>query len=295
VEVFILKCKYYKVNRLLKCLIPILGFCLLVSGSACRKIPESPTIRFPYLWLDAQGYGGDIDQQKITEPSGICFHPSRHTLFVVSDEGKLAEITTDGAPLSNHRIPGDLEGITVDPHTGLLYIIHEGEDVILEFDADRKEVIRRFPINREFNGDPNFLQKQINSYDNGIEDITFVPDYNHPEGGTFYAGNQWDPPCILELYVPLKSSFEEVSEARILRVLPFRMDDPAAMYYDAEKEILNVVSDADNILVELTLDGELIREFAFPGDTQEGLARDNNGYLYIVQDSGGIIKVKDLR
>jgi hypothetical protein len=31
------------------------------------------------------------------------------------------------------------------------------------------------------------------------------------------------------------------------------------------------------------------------GDNQEGLCRDNEGYLYIAQDSGGILRVKDLR
>jgi uncharacterized protein YjiK len=276
-------------------LFAIFGFFLLVYGPACRKLPSCPTIRFPYLWLDEQGYGGDIDKGKIVEPSGICFHPLRGTLFVVSDEGELAEITTEGELLSRHSIPGDLEGVTVDPKTGLVYVICEGEDKILEFDLGKKRVTRTFPVNREYKGNPDFLQKRTDSFDNGIEDIAFVADSDHPEGGTFYVSNQWDPPCLFELHVPLRTSSVETAETRILRVLPFQMDDPAAMYYDAKKRILNVVSDADNILVELTLDGKLIKEYAFLGDTQEGLARDDKGYLYIAQDRGGIIKVKDLR
>ncbi|MCJ7581375.1 MAG: hypothetical protein MUP98_12690 [Candidatus Aminicenantes bacterium] len=35
-------------------------------------------------------------------------------------------------------------------------------------------------------------------------------------------------------------------------------------------------------------------QYAFLGDNQEGLARDDAGYLYIAQDSGGILKAKDL-
>jgi uncharacterized protein YjiK len=242
-----------------------------------------------------QGLDGDIDQQNFVEPSGICFHPQRKTLFVVSDEGEIAEIETDGTPVFNQKIPGDLEGVTVNPQSGLLYIVYEGRDVILEFDPDKKEVIRKFPMNREFEGDPNFLQKQEEAYDNGIESIAFVSDENHPEGGTFYIGNQWDPPCIMEVLVPLKSSQTETAEARIIRVLPFKMDDPAAMYYDRETGLLNVVSDADNILVEITLEGKLVKEYAFLGNEQEGITLDDEGYLYIAQDSGGIIKVKDLR
>ena len=260
----------------------------------CSPARYSPTIRFPYEWLGTPGFDGDIDQQNLAEPSDICFHPFRKTLFVVSDEGAITEIETDGTPVFNLKLPGDLEGVTAHPQSGLLYIVIEGEDVILEFDPDKKEVTRKFPVNREFQGNPNFLQKQ-EGYDNGIESIAFVPNENHPEGGTFYAGNQRDPPCIMEILVPLKSSQAETAEARIIRVLPFKMDDPAAMYYDSETGLLNVVSDADNILVEITLEGKLIKEYAFLGDNQEGIAWDEEGYLYIAQDSGGIIKVKDLR
>jgi len=55
------------------------------------------------------------------------------------------------------------------------------------------------------------------------------------------------------------------------------------------------VSDADNILVEVDLKGRIIKEYAFLGDNQEGITIDEEGYLYIAQDNGGIIKVKDLR
>ncbi len=267
----------------------------LVSGLFCSKAEYAPTIRFPYQWLDVQGFGGNIDRQDLAEPSGVCYHPLRKTLFVVSDDGVIAEMKTDGTPVSKLSLPGDLEGVTVDPSTGLLYVAVEADDIILEFDPDKGQVTRRFPINREFRGNPNFLEKQTTRYDNGIECIVFVPDPSHPEGGTFYVGNQWDPPMIMEVYVPLRSSRAEEAEARIRRVLPLRMDDPAAIYYDPETGRLNVVDDADNILVEITLDGRVVRQYAFLGDNQEGLARDEQGYLYIAQDTGGVIKVKDLR
>ena len=43
------------------------------------------------------------------------------------------------------------------------------------------------------------------------------------------------------------------------------------------------------------LDGRLVHEYAFLGDNQEGIAVDEEGFLYIAQDTGGILKVKDLR
>lgn len=265
----------------------------LLCAAACKG-PDIAALRFPYLWLGTPGFGGDIDQQGITEPSGICFSPGRGTLFVVSDEGWVYEITKEGRPVASARVPGDLEDITLDPATGRLYIIVEGEDVILEFDPDRREVLRRFPVNRAFGGKADYLEKKPYEYDNGIEALVFVPDPGHPEGGTFYAGNQWDPSCVVELLVPLRSATGD-AEARILRVLPLRLDDPAAIRYDPQTRLLDIVSDADNILAEVTLDGRLVRAYAFLGDNQEGLAKDDEGYLYIAQDTGGILKVKDLR
>jgi hypothetical protein len=260
--------------------------------------PQAPTIGFPCEWPGSPGFTphANFDQQSIPDPSGICLYPSRQTFFVVSDEGIVYEINLDGTPLSNIKVPGDLEDITVDPATGLLYIIVEGDDIILEFDPDKKEVTRRFPVNRTYRGDPNFLQKQVNKYDNGIESLVFVPDPKHPEGGAFYAGNQEDPPCIMELYVPLKSSQTREAEAKILRVLPFQIRDPGAMAYDPKTRLLNVVSDSENLFLEITLDGKLVRQYAFPGDDQEGIAWDGEGNIYICQDTaGGIIKIKDLR
>jgi uncharacterized protein YjiK len=266
---------------------------LIALAVACAPPRNSPGIRYPVKWPGSPGFTGNIDAQGIVQPSGICYHPARKTLFVVSDEGDVFEIRTDGTPVSRTRVPGDLEDVTVDPRTGLLYIVVEGQDVILEFDPETRVILRRFPVNREFKGDPNFLQKQIDRYDNGLESLTFVPDGKSPEGGTFYAGNQEDPPCILELSIPLKTSGGS-GEARIVRVLPFKMDDPSGLLYDPGTGHLMVVGDADNIFAEITLDGELVREYAFPGNDQEGIAWDPDGYLYIAQDSGGIIKLKDL-
>jgi uncharacterized protein YjiK len=276
--------------------IACLGTALLLLSFCSPSDSESgPPIRFPYEWLDVPGFGGDIDQQRLREPSGICYHGQRRTLFVVSDEGELAEIKTDGTPVANWMIRGDLESIDVVPETGLLYVGIEGEDVILEFDPEKGAVTRRFPIERAFEGNPEFLKRQMTSYDNGIESIAFVPDRRHPEGGTFFIGNQWDPPMVMEVLIPLKSVRAEEAAARIIRVLPYLMDDPAAMYYDSKTGRLNIVSDADNILIEVTREGKIVKQYAFLGNDQEGVCRDDQGYLYIAQDSGGILRVRDLR
>jgi hypothetical protein len=38
-----------------------------------------------------------------------------------------------------------------------------------------------------------------------------------------------------------------------------------------------------------------VKQYAFPGNDQEGLWIDDENFIYIVQDAGGILKLKDLR
>ncbi len=273
------------------------GLTILLWMGACSLGKSAPTIAFPCEWRERRGFApaADFDRQDIPDPSGICLHPSRKTFFIVSDKGFVYEVKQDGTPVDSIGVPGDLEDITVDPSSGLLYIIVEGDDVILEYDPEKRHVTRRFPVNREYGRNSLFLQKQVDSRDEGIESLVFVPNPSHPEGGTFYAGNQEDPPCLMEISVPLRSSRAGEAEASILRVLPIQMRDPSALHYDSSNKLLYVVSDSDNLFLEMNLDGRLFKEYAFPGNDQEGIAWDDQGYIYICQDSGGIIKLKDLR
>ena len=46
------------------------------------------------------------------------------------------------------------------------------------------------------------------------------------------------------------------------------------------------------MILHLTRSGQVVSASAFPGDNQEGIAFDADGYVYIAQDSGGVLKVK---
>jgi len=269
---------------------------LLLAACSGPAPPDPVQILFPCAWPTSPGFAptADIDRQGIVEPSGLCYHPLRRTIFVVSDQGKIHEIRTDGTPVGEAEVPGDLEGVTVDPSTGLVYAVIEGADVILEYDPARGEIRRRFPVERSFGGDPEFLRIS-KPYDNGLESLVFVPSPAHAEGGTFIAGNQEDPPCLVELEVPLRTSGPGGGPARIVRLLTSAVQDPSGIYLDERTRLLNVVCDAPNMLLEVTLGGKIVRAFAFPGNDQEGVCRDPDGFLYIAQDSGGILKLRDLR
>jgi uncharacterized protein YjiK len=228
----------------------------------------------------------------LREPSGITFHPLRKTLFVVGDEGDIAEILPDGTLIAlQHIADADFEGITCHLITGLLYIAIEGEECILEVAPDDFAVLRTFSIRRDFQ-----KKQLLIPGGNGLEAITFVPDAQHSEGGTFYLTNQHlaadsaeDPSLVFEVEAPLKSSSMPDAAAFITKAFALDVIDLSGLYYHPKRDLLYVLSDTLNSCSVLTRNGSLLQTYDIPGRDQEGITLDANGMLYIAQDSGGIL------
>ena len=263
---------------------------IIIGGSVLHAEELDPTdILFPYEWV------GDIDQIDFAEPSGIVYHSQRKTLFVVGDRGDVCEMKKDGILIQQKHIrDADFEGITFDPSSNLLYIAIEGEEKIAEINPDNLEVTREFTIERTFQGNA-----VLKTGGEGIEALTFVPDSNHPEGGTFFVanqsfdhGNHEDISAIFEVAVPLKTSTVSDATVKITRFFSLGVIDLSGLHYDEIANCLYVISDATNTLFEVTLDGSILKSYAFPGDNQEGVTVDDEGHIYIAQDTGGIIKLK---
>jgi uncharacterized protein YjiK len=246
-----------------------------------------PIIPFPF-----EPDGENIDLADFPEPSGICFHGARGTLFVIGDEGAIQEMTTAGDVLHRGDLQReDLEGVTWAPSTRMLYVAVEGEEVIIEVHADTFAITRTFDIPRTFQGD-TVLKKGKD----GIESVTFVPNPHHPHGGTFFVTNQAkkdkdpeDDSVLLELFLSLKSA-APVAEIKACHRMKPR--DLAGLCYDAARDLLLIVSDKENRCLEVTRGGVVLHAYDLPGDDQEGIALDNEGALYIAQDSGGIMKYR---
>jgi len=270
-------------------LLALAGVILASASSLAIGAVAPQSILFHYEWV------GDIDRIAFNEPSGIVYHTGRGTLFAVGDEGDICEFAVDGSSTKQAHIrDADFEGVTFDPATGLLYVAIEGEERILEIEPESFAVLREFPIDRQFEG-----VELLKPGGQGVEGITFVPDPSHPEGGTFFLSNQGfeffpaeDPSVIVEVVAPLRSSSDKEATARIVRALHVGVPDIAGFHYDAASGHMFIVSDGSNALFEITRDGEVLRGWAFPGDNQEGIAIDPQGFIYIAQDSGGILKLK---
>lgn len=275
----------------------LVGFLFLSSVmvfSGCTHFcgPEAvlDTIVFPNEWV------GDIDKAKFNEPSGICYHTQRKTLFVAGDEGDLCEITTDGTLIKQKRIRAetDFEGITHDPATGFLYLAIEESESLLQVDPETFEVLHEFPLPRQFQG-----RTLLKAGGEGLEGVTFVPDREHPQGGLFYVANQAftlsheeDISAVFVVEAPIRAPN---GPTRIVGYFEPGIIDLAALHYDSATDHILVVSDADNLMLEYSRAHKLLNVWAFPGDNQEGVTVDPDGFIYIAQDTGGIIKLKWLR
>lgn len=274
-------------------LIILIVLALTGCMSLAQQKPDPLDVLFPHHRI------GDINAVDLDEPSGIVFHAGRGTLFVVDDDGDLAEIQRDGSPVKEGEIEdADFEGVTYNPATGLLYAVVEKEARIIEINPDD------FGIEREITIEPVLDEKTVlHSGENSVESITFAPNPDHPEEGTFFitssAKEEPDDEAaasnIIEVEVPLQNFSGENSEARIINVFPLNVVDLSGLHYDPENDRLYVISDTTNTFLEITRSGEVLKAYAFPGKNQEGVTVDDEGFLYYVQDSGSIVKVEWLK
>ncbi len=257
-----------------------------------QQTAGSRPVDLPYNWIR------NIAKGHIAEPSGITYHPLRKSLFIADDSGIVYEINLNGKPIQTNGVNElDIEGITVDPTTGLLYVAVEDDEAIIELDPETLTIQREFRIHREFKG--KLLLKKGGM---GIEAVAFVPDISHPEGGTFWVGNQSfslkdkdEPSVVCEVVVPLRTATARKAEGTIINAYKMDFIDISGLTYDTRDDILILISDTTNLFVEMNRQGEILSRYLLPGDEQEGVALDGLGYMFVAQESGEIIKLGDRR
>jgi len=246
------------------------------------------------LLVPAPAFPADETQDKILEwslpglpePSGVVYHAKRGSLFVVSDDGTIGEVTVDGKVRATRALGGDLEGITYDPGTGYLYIVREGHEIIFEVDPNGFAIRRRFTIDRSFEGDADFLERG----GDGIEGLTFVPNPDHREGGRFFAVNQFDPPALVELALPLRSSQERFEKARVVAAHRIASPPLSDVLWSPELRAFLIPSALWRSVYVVDEAGSRRASVRVPGIMQEGIALLPDGAVVIAQDTGGLIK-----
>ena len=216
------------------------------------------------------------------EPSGVVWHFDLEKLLVVSDEGIISSMNSDGSDVSNYFLSGspDLEGITVaDPNSPFVYLGLENPDSIVELNINTGTVTRSFNLTPWMTGPSN----------QGLEALTFVPDPNDPEGGIFYAGLQ-DDGKIYSFRLPISSSSSSTSVTHLGTITPVAgRTDLSGLHYDSNNEVLYAIYDSSNLLRAMEADATFLAEWELAGNDQEGISFAGDT-LFISEDSEEVWK-----
>ncbi|NIN37066.1 MAG: hypothetical protein GTO60_19020, partial [Gammaproteobacteria bacterium] len=57
------------------------------------------------------------------------------------------------------------------------------------------------------------------------------------------------------------------------------------IHYTPSSRRLLIISDANNLLLDVSLTGQVLETYLLPGKKQEGITIDEDGFLYIAQDT----------
>ena len=187
------------------------------------------------------------------EPSGAVWHPGLNQLLIVGDDGDVTKMDSDGTNQTTWSPGGDLEGITIiDPQGSIAYLGREHPDAVLEFNLNTGLLT----------GNSWDLTTWMASSSNnqGLEALTWVD-------GRFYAGLQETGTIyIFELGAGGAVTFIGTMAA------PGGRTDISGLHYDDTTATLYAIYDTTNVIVEMTADGTLLREYTLAGDNQEGVA-----------------------
>ncbi|MCP4548544.1 MAG: T9SS type A sorting domain-containing protein [bacterium] len=206
------------------------------------------------------------------EPSGAVWHNGRQRLLVVSDDGYLAEMRTDGGDLVVWEIDEDLEAVAVADHNSdLVYLGVEHPDGVIEFDlATGAPTGETWDLRDWLDGPHNM----------GLEALTVL-------GTVFLAGLQ----DTGEIFSFRLSPGGEVIHLDT-HAPPLPDIKISGLHYAPDIHTLFAIYDGDDLLLELAPDGSLLRSYELAGHDQEGIAMlpasADETVVFITQDTGEI-------
>ena len=257
------------------------GFCALaLVGSAAAKEKKDKR-------RDATGPLGTPAVFQVTgvrEPSGVAWDARRSRLYVVGDDGTLAEMDASGKTLVTTTVGGNLEDVTVHPPTGLLILLAETRGELIAWDADARREVARWTL------DAAALLGRAPSARQGFEGLYFHAGGSHPGGGVFYLAHQNAPAAVVAIaFDPARPGGPLGASSVVARWPDTRATDLTAITYDPRGDRMLVISEARDRLLVFRPDGAAAGEMPLPGVQQEGIAMDGEGRLWVADDRAGTV------
>ena len=228
---------------------------------------------------DILGTAERITHTGVKEPSGVAFHPGNGHLFVVGDDGTLAELDGSGKNIRTLPVEKQLEDVVYHPPSGGLMLVSEQKGELILLDSTSGKERRRWKLNTTaLLGTPPTEKNQ------GFEGLAFRPDPSRPGGGIIYLAHQRAPAVIVGVAFDTGAGGTIDAGAVVSRWNITGYDDLTAISYVPSVDRMVVIADSQDRLLVLGSDGSVESEVPVPGEQQEGLAFDGSGALWIADD-----------
>jgi uncharacterized protein YjiK len=216
----------------------------------------------------------------VAEPSGVAFHPQTGHLFVIGDDGKLAELERSGKVVRSLALPGNLEDVAVHTPTGDLVVLSENNSELILYDPIGHKERKRWRLDKTA-----LLGRASAEANQGFEGLGFRPDAAQPGGGVFYLTHQRKPSQVVAIaFDPSRPAGTLGADIVKGRWEMTGYEDLTAITWAAGLDRLLVVSDAKDVLIVMRTDGTVERDVPLPGKQQEGIAVDDEGNLWVADD-----------
>jgi uncharacterized protein YjiK len=220
-----------------------------------------------------------ITDTGVKEPSGAAFHPGLGHVFVVGDDGTLAELDGFGKNVRTIRVEQQIEDVVYHPPSRALLMISESKSELILFDPVAGKEKGRFKLDATA-----LLGAPATGKNQGFEGIAFRPDPARPGGGIVYLAHQREPAVVVGIVFAPAPGATIGNESVVSRWTIADYDDLTAIAWVPSIDRLVVISDSKDDLLVLGPDGSVESTVPIPGEQQEGLAFDAGGNLWIADD-----------
>ena len=236
-------------------------------------------------------FDGYVPLPEVPEPSGLCFHPGRNTLFMVDDgdighPAGIYELDLHATVLASAQLGVDLEGVCYCAADGMLYVCDEQEERVYIVDPDGLGLQGQFQVSRHLHGREVLLPAG-----NGFEGIEYIPAGERGEGDCLILLNQDDPHALVRVdYADIVDRAEGVS-VPLKEIWPLAEINTGELHYDAAAGQLWVIHSWMNVMEVLDIRTmDVVSWEVFPGAAQEAVTVDAQGRLWVGYDLGGIAR-----
>ena len=262
-----------------------LALAVLAHGDEPKRGKGAKKDRGPVAEAGALGAPTTFRVDGVREPSGVAWHARLSRLFVVGDDGTLAEVDGDGRTLHTTTVGGNLEDVTVHS-SGLLVLLAEARAELIAWDPQARRETGRWALDTAaLLGQPKAAEGR-----QGFEGLFFKSGGSGPGGGEFLLVHQRGPAAVVAIAFDPKAPGGTLGrDAVVGRWPPPRANDLTAITYVPGLDRMFVIAEASDRLLAFRPDGSPAGELHLPGMQQEGLCVDGEGRLWVADDRAGTL------